>query len=73
MTQDRYDALNVFVAESGVSPCAGEGLYARRPIAAGKLVCLFNGVRVRDVVKTQLQRLLYDSTKATSENRFGGV
>ena len=41
---DPYDAKNVYVKESGV-PFAGEGLYARRYLKAGDLVCLFNGVR----------------------------
>lgn len=49
LSRDRYDALHVFVAESGVSPAAGEGLYAIRPIVMGQLICLFNGVRVKRI------------------------
>ena len=48
MARDRYDELHVFVAESGVSPAAGEGLFASCPILTGQLICLFNGVRVNE-------------------------
>lgn len=43
-----YDSETVLVKPSGI-PFAGEGLYARRFISEGELVCLFSGVRVDKV------------------------
>ena len=44
---DPYEARTVYVAESGIAG-AGEGLFARRDLAEGQLVALYNGVRVSD-------------------------
>ena len=43
---DPYDGEAVYVKGSSI-PFAGEGLYARRQLSEGELVCLFNGVRIR--------------------------
>jgi len=44
--RDVWDMVHVYVGPSQVE-FAGEGLYARRDIAAGSLVCLFSGARKR--------------------------
>ena len=35
----------MYVAQSKIGETAGEGLYARKHIRKGQLVCLFNGTR----------------------------
>lgn len=40
-----YEKSAVYVKESNI-PGAGEGLFARRKLAAGELVALFNGIKV---------------------------
>lgn len=50
--QDRFDALTVYVAPSEISPEAGEGLFAKRRISEGELVCLFNGIRMSKLGRT---------------------
>ena len=35
----------VYVAASKLGEAAGEGLYAKKHIRKGQLICLFNGVR----------------------------
>ena len=45
--EDPYEKAHVYVMPSKISPEAGEGLYARKAIKKGQLVCLFNGIRRR--------------------------
>ena len=44
MLRDPYEKRYVYVQDSAV-PFAGEGLYAKTGIKAGKVCALFNGVR----------------------------
>jgi len=46
LLRDLWDIMNVYVAPSSLDS-AGEGLYARRNIPEGSLVCLFSGARKR--------------------------
>jgi hypothetical protein len=39
------EVAHVYVSTSLISPAAGEGLFAKKSITKGHLVCLFNGVR----------------------------
>ena len=43
--EDPYEQETVYVAQSKIGEAAGEGLYARKQIRKGQLVCLFNGIR----------------------------
>ena len=43
--QDPYEKIHVYVAPSTISDLAGEGLFAKKVIKKGQLICLFNGVR----------------------------
>ena len=45
LLEDPYEKENVYVAPSKIGEAAGEGLYARKHIRKGQLVCLFNGIR----------------------------
>ena len=45
--QDPYEKIHVYVAPSTISDLAGEGLFAKKVIKKGQLICLFNGVRRR--------------------------
>lgn len=55
MVQDPYDQETVYVAESKI-PFAGEGLFAKRKISQGELVCLFNGVKCNKIGHTKVIR-----------------
>ena len=45
LLEDPYEQEFVYVAQSKIGEAAGEGLYARKHIRKGQLVCLFNGTR----------------------------
>ena len=43
--EDPYEQETVYVAPSQIGEAAGEGLFARKHIGRGQLVCLFSGIR----------------------------
>ena len=45
LLEDPYEQETVYVAQSKIGEAAGEGLYAKKHIRKGQLVCLFNGIR----------------------------
>ena len=45
LQEDPYEKIHVYVATSAISPLAGEGLFAKRTLTKGHLICLFNGIR----------------------------
>ena len=45
LKEDPYEQIHVYVATSAISPLAGEGLFAKRALTKGHLICLFNGIR----------------------------
>ena len=45
LQEDPYETIHVYVGQSRIGPEAGEGLFARKNLHKGQLVCLFNGVR----------------------------
>ncbi|XP_071743458.1 histone-lysine N-methyltransferase SETD7 isoform X5 [Lepeophtheirus salmonis] len=42
---DPFEDDNVYILPSSIGELAGEGLYAKKLIPSGSLVCLFNGIR----------------------------
>ena len=45
LIEEPYEQETVYVSPSSLGEAAGEGLYARKYIRKGQLICLFNGVR----------------------------
>ena len=45
LLRDPYEDETVTVGDSQI-PLAGEGLFARRKILRGELICMFNGLKI---------------------------